>query len=51
MGRSPRGRSSRLARYVPPKVPVLGPLVWKNYDLLCRKLFAAEFLAEWEAAG
>jgi hypothetical protein len=38
-------------RFVPPKVPLLGPFVWKNYDLVCRQRLAPEFLAEWEAAG
>ena len=46
-----RGRPSRLARFVPPRLPLLGPFVWKNYDLVCRQRLAPEFLAEWEAAG
>jgi hypothetical protein len=46
-----RGRPSRLAPVVPPKLPLLGPFVWKNYDLVCRQRLAGEFLAEWEAAG
>jgi GT2 family glycosyltransferase len=46
-----RGRPSRLARFVPPKLPLLGPFVWKNYDLVCRQRLAPEFLSEWEAAG
>jgi GT2 family glycosyltransferase len=46
-----RGRPSRLARFVPPGVPLLGPFVWKNYDLVCRQRLAPEFLAEWDAAA
>ncbi len=46
-----RGRPSRLARFVPPGLPLLGPFVWKNYDLVCRQRLAPQFLAEWEAAG
>ncbi len=46
-----RGRSARLVRYVRPGVPVLGPLVWRSYDLVCRQQLAPEFLSEWEAAA
>jgi GT2 family glycosyltransferase len=51
--RAPRahGRSARLVRVVPPKLPLLGRLVWHSYDMVCRQRLADEFLAEWEAAG
>jgi GT2 family glycosyltransferase len=46
-----RGRSARLARFVRPGVPWLGPIVWSSYDLVCRQQLAPEFLAEWDAAS
>ena len=46
-----RGRSARLVRIVPPRLPVLGRLVWGSYDMVCTQQLADEFLAEWEAAG
>jgi GT2 family glycosyltransferase len=44
-----RGRSARLARFVGPRVPWLGRLVWRSYDLVCAQRLAAEFIAAWEA--
>jgi GT2 family glycosyltransferase len=45
-----RGRAARLARFVRPGVPGLGPVVWRSYDAVCAQRLAPEFLAEWEAA-
>jgi glycosyltransferase involved in cell wall biosynthesis len=46
-----RGRSAQLARWIPPRFPVLGRLVWHSYDVVCSQRLAPEFLAEWEAAA
>ena len=46
-----RGRSGSLARFVRPRLPWLGPFVWRSYDLVCSQSLAPEFLAAWEAAG
>jgi GT2 family glycosyltransferase len=46
-----RGRSARLARFVGPDFPWLGPIVWRSFDLVCMQRLAPEFLAEWDAAG
>lgn len=46
-----RGRAARLARFVRPEVPALGPLVWRSFDIVCRQRLAAEFLLAWEQAG
>jgi len=46
-----RGRSARLARYIGPSFPWLGPLVWRSYDLVCSQRLAPEFLSAWEAAS
>jgi glycosyltransferase involved in cell wall biosynthesis len=45
-----RGRSARLARFVPPGFPWLGRFVWRSFDLACSQRLAGEFLAEWEQA-
>jgi GT2 family glycosyltransferase len=45
-----RGRSARLARFVSPRVPWLGPMVWRSYDMICRQHLAPEFLGEWDRA-
>lgn len=45
-----RGRSARLSRWIGPRVPLLGPFVWRSYDLVCSQRLAPEFLSEWEAA-
>lgn len=51
LGPEPTGRPARLAGFVGPKVPVVGPVVWRSYDAVCRRALAGEFLAEWEAAA
>jgi GT2 family glycosyltransferase len=48
--RRARGRAARLARHVPPAVPLIGPVVWRSYDMVCRQRLAPEFLAAWESA-
>lgn len=45
-----RGRAAKLARYLNPSVPWLGPRVWRSYDMVCRQQLAPEFLREWDAA-
>lgn len=45
-----RGRALRLARFVPPWMPRLGPKVWAGVDRHYRRLYAPEFLAAWEDA-
>lgn len=42
-----RGRAAAVARYVPPRLPWLGPLVWEAADLHFRQLGAPHFLAAW----
>jgi glycosyltransferase involved in cell wall biosynthesis len=44
------GRSARLAGLVPPAMPLLGPLVWRSFDIVSRQQLATEFLREWELA-
>jgi GT2 family glycosyltransferase len=46
-----RGRGARLARYVPPWLPWLGPRTWSAADLYFRQQLAADFLAAWDAAA
>lgn len=46
-----RGRSARLARFVPQRLPWLGRFVWRSYDLVCSQRLAPDFLSEWDAAG
>lgn len=45
-----RGRAAKLARYLKPSVPWLGPLVWGSFDMVCRQQLAPQFLREWDAA-
>lgn len=45
-----RGRSERLARFVPPRVPWLGPRVWENLDVYYRQALAPHFLRAWDEA-
>lgn len=49
-GPGARGRGERLARLVPPGLPVLGPRVWASYDLAIRRRLAPHFFAGWEEA-
>jgi len=44
------GRGLRLARWVPPWIPLLGPRVWHSVDLSYRQELAPHFLAAWESA-
>jgi GT2 family glycosyltransferase len=44
-----RGRSARLARFVPRRVPLVGPFVWRSADLVYRQALAPHFLRAWEA--
>jgi GT2 family glycosyltransferase len=44
-----RGRSARLARYIPRGFPWLGRFVWRSFDLVCEQELAPDFLASWEA--
>lgn len=43
-----RGRLARLAHRVPPKVPLLGKLVWGSADVYFPQQLAPYFLAAWE---
>ena len=43
-----RGRGVRLARFVGPRVPWLGPRVWTSVDAYYRQALAPTFLAAWE---
>jgi len=45
-----RGRLARLARWVPPSAPVLGPRIWACFDIRCRQALAPAFLAAWRRA-
>lgn len=47
----PRGRAARVARFVPRRVPWLGPKVWTKTDLYFRQVLAPDFLEAWEEAG
>jgi GT2 family glycosyltransferase len=50
--RKPAGRAGeRLARVVPPRVPVIGPRVWAMLDLRYRQALAPAFLEAWRSAG
>jgi GT2 family glycosyltransferase len=44
-----RGIAGRLARWVPPTVPALGPWVWGSADAAWRQALAEPFLAAWRA--
>lgn len=44
------GRSARLASFVRPGMPLLGPVVWRSYDAVCSQQLADEFLHEWQLA-
>lgn len=46
-----RGRGARLAGYVSPQVPWLGPRVWGAADLWWRQQLAPHFLEAWRRAG
>lgn len=49
--RPPSGdRARRLARWVPPWVPWLGPRVWSRADVQWRQQIAPHFLEAWERA-
>jgi GT2 family glycosyltransferase len=42
------GRGIKLAPYVPPSVPVVGPRVWTSVDLYFRQQLAPHFLEAWD---
>jgi GT2 family glycosyltransferase len=44
------GRGLRLARWVPPWLPVMGPRVWTSADLSFRQALAPHFLEAWQEA-
>ena len=46
-----RGRGLRLARFVPRRLPWLGPYVWKMVDIYFRQQLAPHFLEAWEEAA
>ncbi len=46
-----RGRAARIVRFVPRRVPYLGPLLWNLADLYWRQQIAPHFLAGWDGAG
>ncbi|MDQ6605108.1 MAG: glycosyltransferase [Actinomycetota bacterium] len=46
-----RGRATRVVRFVPRKVPYLGPLLWNLADLYWCQEIAPHFLAAWDQAG
>jgi GT2 family glycosyltransferase len=43
--------AARLARWVPERLPLAGPRVWRSADLWFCQQLAPGFLAAWEAAG
>ena len=46
-----RGRAARVARYVPARVPWLGPCIWNLADIYWSQQIAPPFLAAWDAAA
>ncbi len=46
-----RGRAARVAGYVPPRLPWLGPCVWNLADIYWCQQIAPPFLAAWDAAA
>jgi GT2 family glycosyltransferase len=44
-----RGRAVSAARFVPRRLPVAGPFVWKRADLAFRQALAGPFLSAWNA--
>lgn len=45
------GRLARLARFVPPGVPLLGPRVWGSVDARFKQALAPDFLRAWDATA
>jgi len=43
-----RGRGARLARFVPRRIPWLGPRVWASFDMRNRQALAGAFLTAWD---
>ncbi len=43
-----RGRLARLAPFVPPGAPLLGPRVWGSLDARFKQALAPHFLRAWE---
>lgn len=48
---APRGWGERLARIVPPWVPLIGPRAWRSADAVYRHQLAPPFIEAWERAG
>jgi GT2 family glycosyltransferase len=48
--RPARGRSIKLARYVPRSLPFLGPRVWRTADIAFKQALAPDFLEAWDEA-
>jgi GT2 family glycosyltransferase len=46
-----RGRGARLARFVPPRLPLVGRRVWGPAELYWQQQLAPEFLDAWEQAA
>lgn len=44
-----RGRAAWLVRFVPRRIPYVGPLLWNLADIYWRQQIAPEFLTTWEA--
>jgi hypothetical protein len=44
------GRSATLARFVPRRLPLVGPYVWSRADLFYRQALAGPFLEAWVTA-
>lgn len=45
------GRGVPVARWIPPRVPWLGPRAWRSRDLYFRQALAPHFLEAWEQAA
>ena len=50
-GPAPRGRGARLARWIGPGVPWIGPRVWASVDARYTRELAPPFLEAWAAAS
>jgi GT2 family glycosyltransferase len=45
------GRGVRVARWIPRRVPWIGPRAWRSRDIYFRQALAPHFLEAWEQAG
>jgi GT2 family glycosyltransferase len=50
-GQRARGRGARLAAFIPPWLPWLGPRVWSSVDAYYRQALAPHFLEAWATAA